>query len=250
MTTSVPEALRSNLSAADLKVKIFADGADRESMLESYANPLVSGFTTNPTLMRKAGVSDYVGFAKEILKEIPDRDISFEVFSDDFEDMERQGREIATWGDNVYVKIPVTNTKGETSYDMVNRLSHEGVKVNVTAIFTLDQVRNVAAAVDGGAPCCVSVFAGRIADAGIDYMPTMIESVNLLKSNPKAELIWASPREVFNVVQADEIGCHIITCTSDIIKKLPTIGKDLAQFSLDTVKLFYDDATAAGYSIG
>ena len=250
MTTSVPEVLRSNLSAADLKVKIFADGADRESMLESYANPLVSGFTTNPTLMRKAGVSDYVGFAKEILKEIPDRDISFEVFSDDFEDMERQAREIATWGENVYVKIPVTNTKGETSYDLVNRLSHEGVKVNITAIFVLDQVRNVAAAVDGGAPCCVSVFAGRIADAGIDYMPTMIESVNLLKSNPKAELIWASPREVFNVVQADEIGCHIITCTSDIIKKLPTIGKDLAQFSLDTVKLFYDDATAAGYSIG
>ena len=165
MTTSVPEALRSNLSAADLMVKIFADGADRESMLESYANPLVSGFTTNPTLMRKAGVSDYVGFAKEILKEIPDRDISFEVFSDDFEDMERQGREIATWGDNVYVKIPVTNTKGETSYDMVNRLSHEGVKVNVTAIFTLDQVRKVAEAVNGGAPCCVSVFAGRIADA-------------------------------------------------------------------------------------
>jgi transaldolase len=144
----------------------------------------------------------------------------------------------------------VTNTKGETSYDMVNRLSHEGVKVNVTAIFTLDQVRNVAAAVDGGAPCCVSVFAGRIADAGIDYMPTMIESVNLLKSNPKAELIWASPREVFNVVQADDIGCHIITCTSDIIKKLPTIGKELAEFSLDTVKLFYDDASAAGYSIG
>jgi transaldolase len=250
MTTSVPEVLRSNLSAADLKVKIFADGADRESMLESYANPLVSGFTTNPTLMRKAGVSDYVGFAKEILKEIPDRDISFEVFSDDFDDMERQGREIATWGDNVYVKIPVTNTKGETSYDMVNRLSHEGVKVNVTAIFTLDQVRKVAEAVNGGVPCCVSVFAGRIADAGIDYMPTMIESVNLLKSNPKAELIWASPREVFNVVQADDIGCHIITCTSDIIKKLPTIGKELAEFSLDTVKLFYDDASAAGYSIG
>ena len=250
MTTSVPEVLRSNLSAADLKVKIFADGADRESMLESYANPLVSGFTTNPTLMRKAGVVDYVGFAKEILKEISDRDISFEVFSDDFDDMERQGREIATWGDNVYVKIPVTNTKGETSYDMVNRLSHEGVKVNVTAIFTLDQVRKVAEAVNGGAPCCVSVFAGRIADAGIDYMPTMIESVNLLKSNPKAELIWASPREVFNVVQADDIGCHIITCTSDIIKKLPTIGRELAEFSLDTVKLFYDDASAAGYSIG
>ncbi len=249
MTTRIPEVLRADLTAADLKVKVFADGADRESMLESYANPLVSGFTTNPTLMRKAGVSDYVGFAKEILKEIPDRDISFEVFSDDFEDMERQGREIATWGENVYVKIPVSNTKGETSYDLVRRLSHDGVKVNVTAIFVLDQVRKVAEAVDGGAPCCVSVFAGRIADAGIDYMPTMRESVEILQSNPKAELIWASPREVFNVVQADEIGCHIITCTSDIIKKLPTIGKELAEFSLDTVKLFYDDATAAGYSI-
>ena len=249
MTTSVPEVLRADIKAADLKVKIFADGADRESMLESYANPLVSGFTTNPTLMRKAGVSDYVGFAKEILKEIPDRDISFEVFSDEFDDMERQAREIATWGDNVYVKIPVSNTKGETSYDLVNRLSHEGVKVNVTAIFTLDQVRKVAEAVDGGAPCCVSVFAGRIADAGIDYMPTMIESVKILQSNPKAELIWASPREVFNVVEANNIGCHIITCTSDIIKKLPTFGKDLAQFSLETVQLFYKDATAAGYSI-
>ena len=249
MTTSVPEVLRADIKAADLKVKIFADGADRESMLESYANPLVSGFTTNPTLMRKAGVSDYVGFAKEILKEIPDRDISFEVFSDEFDDMERQAREIATWGDNVYVKIPVSNTKGETSYDLVNRLSHEGVKVNVTAIFTLDQVRKVAEAVDGGAPCCVSVFAGRIADAGIDYMPTMIESVKILQSNPKAELIWASPREVFNVVEANDIGCHIITCTSDIIKKLPTFGKDLAQFSLETVQLFYKDATAAGYSI-
>jgi transaldolase len=250
MTTSVPEVLRSDITAADLKVKIFADGADRESMLESYANPLVSGFTTNPTLMRRAGVSDYVGFAKDILKEIPDRDISFEVFSDEFDDMERQAREIATWGDNVYVKIPVSNTKGETSYDLVNRLSHEGVKVNVTAIFTLDQVRKVAEAVDGGAPCCVSVFAGRIADAGIDYMPTMIESVKILQSNPKAELIWASPREVFNVVEANNIGCHIITCTSDIIKKLPTFGKDLGQFSLETVQLFYKDATAAGYSIG
>jgi len=249
MTTSVPEVLCSDIAAADLKVKIFADGADRESMLESYANPLVSGFTTNPTLMRRAGVSDYVGFAKDILKEIPDRDISFEVFSDEFDDMERQGREIATWGENVYVKIPVSNRKGETSYDLVNRLSHEGVKVNVTAIFTLDQVRKVAEAVDGGAPCCVSVFAGRIADAGIDYMPTMIESVKILQSNPKAELIWASPREVFNVVEANDIGCHIITCTSDIIKKLPTFGKDLAQFSLETVQLFYKDATAAGYSI-
>jgi transaldolase len=199
--------------------------------------------------MRRAGVSDYVGFAKEMLKEIPDRDISFEVFSDEFDDMERQAREIATWGENVYVKIPVSNTKGETSYDLVHRLSQEGVKVNVTAIFVLDQVRSVAEAVDGGAPCCVSVFAGRIADAGIDYMPAMRESVEILKPNPQAELIWASPREVFNVVEADSIGCHIITCTSDIIKKLPTIGKDLAEFSLETVELFYQDATAAGYSI-
>jgi len=249
MTASVQEVLHSDLSAADLKVKIFADGADRESMLESYANPLVSGFTTNPTLMRRAGVRDYVAFAKDIVREIPDRDISFEVFSDEFGDMEDQAREIATWGDNVYVKIPVSNTKGEPSYDLVNRLSHEGVKVNITAIFVLDQVRKVAEAVDGGAPCCVSVFAGRIADAGIDYMPTMQESVDILKPNPNAELIWASPREVYNVVEADKIGCHIITCTSDIIKKLPTLGKDLAEFSLETVQLFYTDATAAEYSI-
>ena len=249
MTTPVPELRRANITAADLKVKVFADGADRESMLESYANPLVSGFTTNPTLMRRAGVNDYVGFAKEILKEIPDRDISFEVFSDEFGDMERQAREIATWGENVYVKIPVSNTKGEMSYDLVHRLSHEGVKINVTAIFLLDQVRNVASAVDGGSACCVSVFAGRIADAGIDYMPAMRESVEILKGNPQAELIWASPREVFNVVEADSIGCHIITCTNDIIKKLPTIGKELAEFSIETVQLFYDDATAAGYSI-
>ncbi len=241
--------MKSNVSAVDLKVKIFADGADRESMLESYANPLVSGFTTNPTLMRRAGISDYVGFAKEILKEIPDRPISFEVFSDEFDDMERQAREIATWGDNVYVKIPVSNTKGETSYDLAKRLSREGVKVNITAIFTIDQVRRVAEAVDGGAPCCVSVFAGRIADAGVEYMPTMTESMKILQPNPKAELIWASPREVYNVVEADSIGCHIITCTSDIIKKLPTLGKDLTEFSLETVKLFYEDATAAGYSI-
>ena len=249
MTVSAQEVLQTDFRANDLKVKIFADGADRASMLESYANPLVSGFTTNPTLMRRAGVSDYVAFAKEIVRDIPDRDISFEVFSDEIGDMERQAREIATWGDNVYVKIPISNTKGEPIYDLVHRLSHEGVKVNVTAIFVLDQVRKVAEAVSGGAPCCVSVFAGRIADAGIDYMPTMVESVEILKPNPKAELIWASPREVFNVVQADQIGCHIITCTSDIIKKLSTIGKELNEFSLETVKGFYEDATAAGYSI-
>ena len=249
MTATASQELAYKKSTSDLQVKVFADGADRESMLESYANPLISGFTTNPTLMRRAGVTDYRSFAHDIINEIPDRHISFEVFSDDFVDMERQAREIATWGDNVYAKIPITNTKGETSYEMVHRLSQDGVKVNVTAIFLLDQVRAVAEAVDGGAPCCVSVFAGRIADAGLDYMPVMAESVEILKPNPKAELIWASPREVYNVAQADDIGCHIITCTSDIIKKLPTFGKELGQFSLETVQLFYEDASAAGYSL-
>ena len=249
MTTCTSQVLASEKTAADLAVKIFADGADRASMLASYANPLVAGFTTNPTLMRQAGVTDYRAFARDIVAAIPDRPISFEVFSDEFDDMERQAREIATWGSNVYAKIPVSNTQGKVSYDLVHRLSQDGVKVNVTAIFLLEQVREVAAAVDGGAPCCVSVFAGRIADAGLDYMPVMAESVELLAPNPRAELIWASPREVYNVVQADRIGCHIITCTSDIIKKLPTLGKELGQFSLDTVQTFYADATAAGYSL-
>ena len=249
MTTRTSQVLASEKTAADLAVKIFADGADRASMLASYANPLVAGFTTNPTLMRQAGVTDYRAFARDIVAAIPDRPISFEVFSDEFDDMERQAREIATWGSNVYAKIPVTNTQGKVSYDLVHRLSQDGVKVNVTAIFLLEQVREVAAAVDGGAPCCVSVFAGRIADAGLDYMPVMAESVELLAPNPRAELIWASPREVYNVVQADRIGCHIITCTSNIIKKLPTLGKELGQFSLDTVQTFYADATAAGYSL-
>ena len=249
MTTRTSQVLASEKTAADLAVKIFADGADRASMLASYANPLVAGFTTNPTLMRQAGVTDYRAFARDIVGAIPDRPISFEVFSDEFDDMERQAREIATWGSNVYAKIPVSNTQGTVSYDLVHRLSQDGVKVNVTAIFLLEQVREVAAAVDGGAPCCVSVFAGRIADAGLDYMPVMAESVELLAPNPRAELIWASPREVYNVVQADRIGCHIITCTSDIIKKLPTLGKELGQFSLDTVQTFYADATAAGYSL-
>lgn len=249
MPPRTSQARASEKTAADLAVKIFADGADRASMLTSYANPLVAGFTTNPTLMRQAGVTDYRAFARDIVAAIPDRHISFEVFSDEFDDMERQAREIATWGLNVYAKIPVSNTQGKASYDLVHRLAQDGVKVNVTAIFLLDQVREVAAAVDGGASCCVSVFAGRIADAGLDYMPVMAESVELLAPNPRAELIWASPREVYNVVQADRIGCHIITCTSDIIKKLPTLGKELGQFSLETVQLFYADATAAGYSL-
>ena len=232
-----------------LKVKIFADGADFSSIKSLNNYTYVKGFTTNPSLMRRAGVEDYVAFAKDIVREIPDRPISFEVLSDDIVEMEVQAREIATWGEHVYAKIPVTNTKGQPVYDMVHRLSHDGIKVNVTAIFVLDQVRNVAQSIQGGAPSCVSVFAGRIADAGIDYMPIMRASVELLASNPEAELIWASPREVYNVVQADEIGCHIITCTKDIISKLSTIGTDLNEFSLDTVKVFYKDAQAAGFYI-
>ena len=249
MVSSDQEVVRLERSENDLTVKIFADGADKQSMLDSYAHPLVAGFTTNPSLMRRAGVEDYVAFAKDIVREIPDRPISFEVFSDDIVEMEVQAREIATWGEHVYAKIPVTNTQGQPVYDMVHRLSHDGIKVNVTAIFVLDQVRNVAQSIQGGAPSCVSVFAGRIADAGIDYMPIMRASVELLASNPEAELIWASPREVYNVVQADEIGCHIITCTNDIISKLSTIGTDLNEFSLNTVKVFYKDAQSAGFSI-
>ena len=233
----------------DLKVKLFADGADKSGMLEMYRKPFVKGFTTNPTLMRKAGVSDYRGFAREILDAIPDRPISFEVFSDEFDEMERQAREIATWGENVYVKIPITNTRREPAYDLVRALSHEGVKVNVTAMMTLDQVRAVADAVRGGAPSCVSVFAGRIADTGRDPMPIMAESVRILADVPGAELIWASPRELLNVFQAEEVGCHIITATNDILKKLDLIGKDLADYSLDTVKMFFNDARQAGFAL-
>jgi len=234
---------------ADLKVKLFADGADKAGMVEMYRKPFVKGFTTNPTLMRKAGISDYRGFAREILAEIPDRPISFEVFSDEFDEMERQAREIATWGGNVYVKIPVSNTRREPAYDLVRSLSHEGVKVNVTAILTLDQTRAVAEALKGGAPANVSVFAGRIADTGVDPVPLMAEAVSILRDVPNAELIWASPRELLNVFQADAIGCHIITATNDILKKLDLIGKDLADYSLDTVKMFFNDARAAGFSL-
>jgi transaldolase len=236
-------------NVSDLKVKLFADGADKAGMLEMYRKPFVKGFTTNPTLMRKAGVSDYRGFAREVLEAIPDRPISFEVFSDDFDEMERQAREIATWGENVYVKIPITNTRREPAYDLVRALSHEGVKVNVTAMITLEQVRAVADAVRGGAPSCVSVFAGRIADTGVDPMPIMAESVRILADVPGAELIWASPRELLNVFQAEAVGCHIITATNDILKKLDLIGKDLADYSLDTVKMFFNDAAQAGFTL-
>jgi len=234
---------------SELKVKIFADGADKASMLEMYWNPLIKGFTTNPTLMRKAGVADYEAFALDVLRAIPDRPISFEVFSDEFAEMERQARKIASWGRNVYVKIPVTNTRQEPSLGVIRELSAAGVKVNVTAMMTLDQVRDVCAALAGGAPAIVSVFAGRIADTGRDPVPLMAAAVELVRVYPNIELIWASPRELLNIFHADEIGCHIITVTNDLLKKLNQVGKDLHEFSLETVKMFHDDAQKAGYSL-
>jgi transaldolase len=236
-------------SAADLKIKLFADGADKATMLEMYRNPLIQGFTTNPTLMRKAGISDYASFARDIVRAIPDRPISFEVFADDFGEMERQARIIAAWGPNVNAKIPVTNTKGEPCFDLVRKLTREGIQLNITALLTLDQVRCVAAALRGGAPAFVSVFAGRIADTGIDPLPIMSASLQEIAGLPGVELIWASPRELLNVVQADAIGCHIITATSDILKKLSTLGKDLAEFSLETVRMFHDDARSSGFTL-
>lgn len=233
----------------ELTVRIFADGAEKAGMLEMYAKPYIKGFTTNPTLMHKAGLTDYRAFAHEILEAIPDRPISFEVFSDEFGDMERQAREIATWGDNVYVKIPVTNTRREPAYDLVRRLSKEGIKLNITAIMTVDQVRHVVDKVKEGAPSCISVFAGRIADTGRDPVPLMAECVDILKAAPAAELIWASPRELLNIMQADAIGCHIITVTNDILKKLTLVGKDLSDYSLDTVKMFFDDGRKAGFTL-
>ena len=233
----------------ELKVKIFADGADKAGMLEMYQKPFVKGLTTNPTLMKKAGITDYRAFCKDILTSINDKPLSFEVFSDDFIEMERQALEIASWGDNVYVKIPITNTKRVASYDLVKKLTGQGVKVNVTAIMTLNQVQNVVAVLNPAIPSYVSVFAGRVADTGVDPLPLMIQAVEELKKNKLAELIWASPREILNVVQANENGCHIITITNDLIKKLPLIGYDHEEFSLETVKMFYADAMSAGYSL-
>jgi transaldolase len=232
-----------------LAVKIFADGADKAGMLEMYRNPGIRGFTTNPTLMRKAGVTSYEAFARDILEAIPDRPISLEVFADDFDAMERQARKIAAWGKNVYVKIPVTNTKREPSAALVQRLSRDGIRLNVTALLTLSQVRQIADCLVDGAPACVSVFAGRIADTGRDPVPLMATAVEILRDAPNAELIWASPRELLNVFQADSIGCHIITATNDILKKLGLVGKDLSEYSLETVKMFYTDATASGFSL-
>jgi transaldolase len=232
-----------------LKVKIFADGADKAAMLEMYAKPLVSGFTTNPTLMRKAGISNYEAFAKDIVAAIPDRSISFEVFADDFAEMERQARRIAPWGKHVSVKIPITNTKGESAIPLVKKLSQDGIALNVTAMFTLKHVEDVLNAVKGGAPCFVSIFAGRIADTGRDPVPLMAEAVRMLKAAPNTALIWASPRELLNVFQADDIGCQVITVTNDIIKKLSLVGKDMDEYSLETVKMFYEDGKAAGYTL-
>lgn len=232
-----------------LTVKVFADGADRNGMLEMYAKPFISGFTTNPTLMRKAGVDDYRRFAQEVLRAIPDRPISFEVFSDEFDEMERQALDIASWAENVYVKIPVMNTRRQPAYDLVGRLAAKGVKLNVTAVMTLEQVRSIAERLDPSTASYVSVFAGRIADTGRDPVPLMAAALDLLKANDRAELIWASPRELLNIFQADDIGCHVITVTNDILRKLSLVGYDLEEYSLDTVKMFRSDAVAAAYRL-
>ena len=232
-----------------LKVKLFADGADLVGMIEMASKPYIQGLTTNPTLMRKAGITNYRKFAQEVLGHIKNKPISFEVFSDDLEDMKRQGVEIASWADNVYVKIPVTNTEGESTNSVIKFLTSRSVKVNVTAIMTLEQVKNVSAVLKTDVPSYVSVFAGRIADTGRNPLPIMEESLRILKDNRNAELIWASPRELLNVFQANEIGCHIITATNDILKKLDLINYDLSAYSLDTVRMFYNDALSANFNI-
>jgi len=232
-----------------LRVKLFADGADKSGMLEMARLPYIAGFTTNPTLMRKAGITDYRAFARDVLAEIPDRPISFEVFSDDFREMERQAHEIASWGSNVYVKVPVTNTRREPACSLVRALAADGVQLNVTALLTLAQVREIAGALAGGPPSFISVFAGRIADTGRDPVPLMAAAVELLRPHANQQLIWASPRELLNLFHADSVGCHIITMTNDLLKKLPLVGKDLSDYSLDTVRMFHDDAAHAGFAL-
>lgn len=234
---------------SQLRIKIFADGADREAIAELYPLPWVRGFTTNPTLMRQAGVEDYETFAREVLEVVPDRPISFEVFSDEPAEMEEQARTISSWGENVFVKIPVTDTHGRPSAELAKRLAGSGVKLNVTALMTPEQVAMVADWLATGPPGFVSVFAGRIADTGRDPIPLMSESLDILRPHAHLELIWASPREVLNIVQASAIGCHVITVTHDLLRKLSTLGRDLDDFSLATVKMFHDDGRAAGYSL-
>lgn len=233
----------------DLKTKIFADGADKAGMLNMYRNPIVKGFTTNPSIMRRAGITDYVAFAQEMVRLIPDRPISFEVFSDDFDEMYEQALQIGSWGNHVYVKIPVTNTRAEQAYDLIKSLAKKNIKMNVTALFTLDQVYDVTESLSAAPSSYISVFAGRIADTGRDPLPIMKTAVDIMRPYPQLELIWASPRELLNIFQADDIGCHIITVTNDIINKLNLIGKDLDLFSVETVKMFYEDAKAAAYTI-
>ena len=246
---TLPDLTLEPTPVSRLTVKIFADGADRDGMRELAQTPLIRGFTTNPTLMRKAGVTDYRAFAREILAMIPDRPISFEVFADEFDDMDRQARDIAEWGDNVYVKIPVTTTRGEFCGSLIRGLAQAGVQLNVTAVFTLSQVQAVAEALQAARSAFVSVFAGRIADTGRDPVPLMATAVDLLRPYPRLELIWASPRELLNIFQADAIGCHIITVTHDVLKKLSLVGKGLPEYSLETVCMFYDDARKAGYTL-
>jgi transaldolase len=236
-------------SHTDLRVKVFADGADEEGIIRLAADPLIKGFTTNPTLMRAAGVADYEAFARRLVERIPTMPISFEVFADEFTEMERQAHKIASWGGMVYVKIPVTNTRRESAVPIIERLSGEGIRLNVTALLTLDQVRAVSAALVSGPACCISVFAGRIADTGCDPVPLMRAALEIMAPHPNQELIWASPRELLNIVQADQIGCHIITVTHDLLKKLPILGRDLADYSLDTVRMFHNDAKTAGFTL-
>jgi transaldolase len=236
-------------SISELRIKLFADGADRAQIVTSQANPLIRGFTTNPTLMRAANVKDYEAFAREVLQVVTDQPISFEVFADEFCEMERQARKIASWGKNVYAKIPVMNTRRESSTQLACRLAHSGVKVNVTAVMTLDQVRDVALAVGDGAPAVISVFAGRIADTGRDPVPMMTAALELISMYPNIELLWASPRELLNIFQANDIGCHIITLTESIVQKLSTVGKDLRDYSLDTVLMFHSDAARSGFTL-
>ena len=233
----------------DLKIKIFADGADKSGMLAMYQKRFIKGLTTNPTLMNKAGIKDYGNFCKDMLTIIKDKSLSFEVFSDEFKEMERQALEIASWGENVYVKIPITNTKSEPSYELIKKLVKKKVKLNITAIMTLEQVSRTIESLDRSIPSYISIFAGRIADTGRDPLPIMISALDIMKVNPLSELIWASPRELLNIFQANDIGCHIITVTNDIIKKLSLVGYDLDKYSLDTVKMFYNDAINAGFKL-
>jgi transaldolase len=237
------------ISLSQLRVKIFADGADKAGMLDMYGRPYIKGLTTNPTLMRKAGIANYRSFARDILCEITDKPISFEVLADDFAEMERQALEICSWAENVYVKIPVTNTKRETCRSLVKRLADRQVKLNVTAVMTLTQVQELTSALNPATAAYVSVFAGRIADTGLDPLPLMGRAVEMLRAHPKAEIVWASTREILNIFQADAVGCQVITVTEDILRKLSLVGYDLSEYSLETVKMFYDDARVAGFSL-